>query len=104
MSSFRRKGFTSGLTAGLLGLASVTYAAEQSVDVQAALKALKAEVAAMRSANSESWLNERRAEEVKALVREVLADAETRASLAEGGMSAGHNGKAFYLASVSSYT
>jgi len=77
------------------------------------LASMRAEVAELRQANQslrqavgqlqsdmgETWLNERRAEEVKTLVREVLADADTRASLLEGGMTAGHNGKNFFLAS-----
>lgn len=63
------------------------------------LRPLEQEVAALRKASDATWLTERRAEQVKALVREVLSDADTRASLAGGGMTAGHNGKTFYLAS-----
>ncbi|QNN21437.1 hypothetical protein HED60_03835 [Planctomycetales bacterium ZRK34] len=63
------------------------------------LRPLEQEVATLRATNEETWLTERRAEEVKALIREVLSDADTRASLADGGMTAGHNGKTFYLAS-----
>lgn len=47
----------------------------------------------------ERWLNERRAEEIKSLVREVLADAATRASLLENALVAGHSGQFFFLAS-----
>jgi hypothetical protein len=56
-------------------------------------------VAALEGGQDSNWLNERRQEEVKALVRDVLADADTRASLAGEGMTAGHNGKHFFLAS-----
>jgi len=45
-----------------------------------------------------SWLNERRIEEISALVHEVLQDADTRASLAEGGAVAGWD-NGFFLAS-----
>ncbi|MGH7131829.1 MAG: hypothetical protein ACREJO_07795 [Phycisphaerales bacterium] len=38
-------------------------------------------------------------DQVRATVREMLADAETRSSLLEGGGTAGHNGRNFYLAS-----
>ncbi len=60
---------------------------------------LEAQMAQVHRAQGETWLNERRTEEVKALVKEVLADADTRASLLEGGLTAGHNGKNFFLAS-----
>jgi hypothetical protein len=61
--------------------------ADKDVDVVAELQALKAEVARLRAENGDSWLNQRRAEEVKSLVHEVLADADTRASLAGEGMT-----------------
>lgn len=93
------------------GLITGLRADDQSVQdqlksMQAQMKALQdtnqqlqKEVAQLRSESDAQWLNERRAEEVKALVKEVLNDADTRASLLEGGMSAGHNGKNFFLAS-----
>ena len=74
-------------------------AANDSFDAQAEINALRAEVQQLRAQGNESWLNERRTEEVRTLIREVLSDADTRASLAEGGMTAGHNGKKFFLAS-----
>lgn len=93
-----------GLTAG--ALASDNTVNDQLKALRAELDAVRAtnsqlqgEVAKLRSASDENWLNERRTEEVKSLVKEVLADADTRASLLEGGMSAGHNGKEFFLAS-----
>lgn len=92
-----------GLLGGVLllgaGALSAATAAEPSMDVQSEIQALKAEVARLRAKDDESWLTERRAEEVKALIRDVLSDADTRASLAEGGVTAGHDGKHFYLAS-----
>lgn len=93
-----------GLTAG--AMASDNTVNEQLKALRAELDAvrvsntqLQGQVSQLRSASDENWLNERRAEEVKSLVKEVLADADTRASLLEGGMSAGHNGKNFFLAS-----
>jgi hypothetical protein len=61
------------------------------------LKGQEAELAQLRQAQNESWLNERRAEEVKTLIREVLADSDTRASLAEGAILAGHDGRGFFI-------
>jgi hypothetical protein len=83
-----------------VGLASTSFAATPTNDqLRQELQALRAEVAAMRSQAGDSWLNERRTEEVKALIHDVLSDADTRASLAGDGMTAGHNGH-FFLASA----
>lgn len=73
--------------------------AAQLKQMQQRLNNQEAELRQLRAAGSDSWLNERRTEEVRTLIREVLSDADTRASLAEGGMTAGHNGKKFFLAS-----
>lgn len=63
------------------------------------LKALRARVAELQDSKSETWLNERRAEEVKTLIREVLSDADTRASLLDSSVTGGWNGEEFFLAS-----
>jgi len=110
MRRFKRIFLCTGALA--CGMTSLSLGPSVRADVSADLDGLKAEVAQLRAANlemksqvaamqgqqSENWLNERRAEEVKALVRDVLADADTRASLAGGGPIAGHDGKNFYLA------
>ncbi len=62
------------------------------------VKSLTQEVRQLRAAQNKTWLDERRVEEVKTLVKEVLADADTRASLLESGMTAGYN-NGFFLAS-----
>ncbi len=61
---------------------------------------LRDEVRALRGEKEETWLSQRRAEEVKALIREVLADADARASLLADAPTAGHNGKKFFLGSA----
>jgi hypothetical protein len=84
----------------LLGIAGVAHADAPSTDgLRAELEAVKAQLAEMKASQDGEWLSQRRAEEVKTLIRDVLADAETRASLQEGGATAGHNGEAFFLAS-----
>jgi len=77
------------------------HAQQQPTDAQllSEVRELRAEVARLRGDQQGDWLNERRQEEVKALVREVLQDADTRASLQGEGATAGHNGKNFFLAS-----
>lgn len=79
----------------LLGVSGV---AQANGNVDAELSALRTRVAQLEGSQNQSWLNERRAEEVKTLVREVLADADTRASMQEGGVTAGYN-NGFFLAS-----
>lgn len=84
------------LLMGLSGAAIAAPAAE--TDLAKTVEALQARVNELESKQSSSWLNERRAEEVKALVREVLSDADTRASLLNNEAQAGYN-NGFFLAS-----
>jgi hypothetical protein len=58
---------------------------------------LEARLAELETQRGATWMDERRAEQVKELVREVLADADTRASLLDNGILAGHDGKHFFL-------
>lgn len=64
---------------------------------QARLDAQDREIASLRANQGDTWLNERRSEEIKTLVREVLSDAETRASLMDSQVGAGFNGEHFYI-------
>ncbi len=85
------------VAAALCGTAIPAFA-ESNADVRAELAALREEIAQMRSSRDATWLDERRAAEVKALVHEVLADADTRATLLQEGLSAGYD-KKFFLQS-----
>ena len=115
MSSAGPKPFTIFL-ASVVALVTMSTVRAASDDAATKLEALEQEIAQLRVANDKlmtlrdevaqlrsdqeiNWLNERRAEEVKSLVREVLADAQTRASLLDNGLAAGHNGKHFFLGS-----
>lgn len=76
-------------------------------DLRTEFKTLKArveaqdrEIAKLRGEAGEDWLTEQRAEQIKTLVQDVLADADTRASLLADGMTAGHDGKNFFLGSA----
>ena len=71
---------------------------EQMQQLQTQVQELKSEVGRLRTQTNEDWMNNRRVEEIKTLVRQVLADADTRASLVEG-VSAAHNGNKFFLVS-----
>ena len=63
------------------------------------IAAQDAALATLRNQQNETWLNQRRAEEVKELIREVLSDADTRSSLIGEGHTAGFKGNHFYLIS-----
>lgn len=91
----------------VVGMSAAAFAAD--TDVAAELAAMKAQLAAQQARiaaqdaqisqlKGESWMTQRRAEEVKALIHEVLSDAETRASLLDSGMVAGYR-DGFFLAS-----
>lgn len=84
---------------GLTGSA-LAEATSSEAELRAEMDALRTEIAQLKQDQSDNWLNERRAEEVKSLIRDVLADAETRASLLQDGTYAGYNGSHFFLASA----
>ena len=90
---------TAVFTVAGLGLAAPTQG-DQISDMQAQIDALRAELSTVKSDKGDNWLNERRAEEVKGLIMEVLSDADMRASLAGDGAVAGHDGKNFFVGSV----
>lgn len=58
-------------------------------ELLARLAAAEAKIADLSNANNDKWMNEQRASEVRAIVQDVLADAETRASLLQSGMTGG---------------
>ena len=63
------------------------------------ISALQAEIDAIRAARGdENWLTQQRAEEIRGLVHDVLADADTRTSLLQDGVTAGYD-RFFYIAS-----
>jgi hypothetical protein len=93
------------VSAALLLTASgaVTAGGGSAADGQALerrLVGLEAEVDALRAAaEPDHWLTRRRAEEIRALAGDVLADADQRAALQAGGLCAGHDGR-FFIASA----
>ncbi len=60
---------------------------------------LEATVARLQTNEQEDWLTTQRAHEIRALVQDVLADADTRATLLQDGLTAGWD-KKFFLASA----
>ena len=99
---------TRGSAAMLAGLVVASPAQAGADDVsalRAELEKIKAsnaetqrELAEMKAENGSAWLTEQRAGEIRSVVQDVLADADSRSSLQDSGLQAGWN-KNFYLAS-----
>jgi hypothetical protein len=83
-----------GLFGGALMLAGVCVADDTETSVEnlrARLLAAEAKIAELENKNDDNWLTEQRANEIRGLVHDVLADADTRASLLQSGMTAGYD-------------
>jgi len=80
-----------------VGICAIASAADQNSDVAARIAELKREVATLKG-DSTAWLTEERAAEIRGIVRDVLADSDTRTSL-QGATGAGYNG-GFFLSSA----
>jgi hypothetical protein len=69
-------------------------------ELRAAVADLKGQVDALKAQSNASWLTEARAQEIRSLVQDVLADADTRASLLQSDVTAGWDkDKGFFIAS-----
>ena len=68
-------------------------------DLQEQVGRLENEVHTLKAQGSEAWLTEERADQIREMVQDVLADADTRASMLQGGATAGYD-KGFFLASA----
>ena len=87
------------LMVGLTGPAFADAAKEAEI-LRSEVQALRSEVASLRQSQDSDWLNERRATEIKGLIRDVLSDAETRSTLLQEGMMAGNDNGKFFLKSA----
>ena len=81
----------------LLGVATLTLTSasfagsDTNADLQARLEAAEARISELSAATNAHWLNDTRSDEIRGLVHDVLADADTRASLQGSGATAGYN-------------
>lgn len=96
MSLTKTVSLFAGTTLALTGAAFGST--EANNDALAQINELRAEIASLKAQNGENWLTEQRAAEIKGLVQDVLADADTRASL-QGGMSNAGYDNAFFVSS-----
>ena len=69
-----------GIATIVAGLAT-TANADTNADLQARLEAAEARIAELSASDSDNWLNDQRAEATRHLIHEVLADADSRASM-----------------------
>lgn len=60
-------------------------------ELKSRLLAAEAKIAELEAQNNDNWLTEQRSDEIRSLVNDVLADADTRASLLQSGMTAGYD-------------
>jgi len=93
MSLTTKVGFLAGATATTIAGAAFagTSANVSYEDLQQRLDAAEAKIAELSTTQNADWLTEQRADEIRGLVQDVLADADTRASLQGSGMQAGYN-------------
>jgi hypothetical protein len=97
MSLTTRFGLVAGTTA--LAIAGTAFGgAESDNDALSQIAELKQELAELKQQDSQAWLTEERASEIRGIVQDVLADADTRTSFQNSGAMAGWN-KGFFLAS-----
>ncbi len=81
------------------GLAITGAASAQGTDALSEIAQLRSELATLKSQNGDKWLTEERAAEIKSLVKDVLADSETRTSLQGSGATSGYN-NGFFVSSA----
>jgi phosphate-selective porin OprO and OprP len=93
MSRMTRVGLLAGATALTVTGVSVASPAVEGNDeaLRAEIQRLSARVAELEGRNTDNWLTEKRTDEIRGIVHDVLADADTRASLLGSGMAAGYD-------------
>jgi hypothetical protein len=86
MSLTTRVGLLAGASA--ITLTGVSFAGTPQEDYEARIAELEAKVAEL---SGDNWMSEERAEEIRSVVHDVLADADTRSSLLNSGLQAGYD-------------
>ncbi|MGI9015185.1 MAG: hypothetical protein ACR2GY_13190 [Phycisphaerales bacterium] len=93
----RRLVSTAALTGMIVIVSSPAPALAQDTPSEAELQArvavLESTIVRLKQNGQSERMTERRAAEVRAIVQDVLADADTRASLLQGGLTAGWDKK-----------
>ena len=87
------------LISALAASPAVAAPGDGNMDLQRQIVELRAEVERLRDKNDDHWLTDQRAAEIRGLVYDVLADADTRASLLGSGMQSGWDSHPFIASS-----
>jgi len=82
-----------------LAIAGTAFAGGSDNDALTQIAELKQELAELKAQSGDAWLTEQRAAEVRGIVQDVLADADTRTSLQDSGATAGWN-NGFFMSSA----
>jgi hypothetical protein len=96
--------WSAGLVAGatlLLGGQALAQSADATSEIEAlrnTVRTLNERLANLENGASEQWLTEERAAQIRGVVHDVLADAETRSSFQDTGATAGYN-RGFFISS-----
>ena len=99
MKYFAMAASTIVMSAGNAVAFQTTQGDESVAELRTLVKQLQNQVDELKAQNDDNWLTQQRAEEIKGLVQDVLADADTRATLLQSGATAGWD-KGFFLASA----
>ncbi len=78
---------------------SATAESAEIAQLREAVRDLQGQVDQLKAANDDQWLTQQRADEIRGVVRDVLADADTRASLLQSGATAGWD-NGFFIGSA----
>ncbi|MSQ91145.1 MAG: hypothetical protein EXS01_07120 [Phycisphaerales bacterium] len=87
-----------GILASGLALTGAA-SAQGNNDAMSEMAQIKAELATLKAQNGDNWLTAERADVIKTLVKDVLADSETRTSLQGSGATSGYN-NGFFISSA----
>ena len=92
MNRAKQVGFMAGAAAlTLSGLVIADTDAEaKNRELEARLAAAEAKINQLSTTSNDQWLTDQRSDEIRGLVQDVLADADTRASLLQGGVTSGY--------------
>ena len=101
MSLTKTVGFFAGTT---LAIGGAAFGADQNSDLAAEVANLKSQIAEMKNSQGDAWLTEQRASEIRGIVTDVLADADSRSSLQGSGAGAGYNGGFFMSSADGNYS
>ncbi len=95
MTLCTKMGLFAGATAA--AFAGMAFGGSAPGDVDARIASLEQQITELKSESASNWLTDSRAEEIRAITQDVLADSDSRSSLLAGAGAGYMDGKGFYL-------